>query len=108
MAFQINSMLLDACVLAVVMREDVYGYKLTQEVKEIMDVSESTLYPILRRLQKSGFLTYYDMSFQGRNRRYYTITPAGKIQFNYLYNQWNGFKNQINGIMDGGFQNGNK
>ena len=56
MAFQLGSALLDACVLAIVMREDTYGYKLTQEVKQIMNVSESTLYPVLRRLQKDGLL----------------------------------------------------
>ena len=78
MAIQLGSVLLDACVLAVVMREDTYGYKLTQEVKQIMDVSESTLYPVLRRLQQSGCLTVYDKPFQGRNRRYYAITPAGR------------------------------
>ena len=60
MAIQLGSVLLDACVLAVVMREDTYGYKLTQEVKQIMDVSESTLYPVLRRLQKDGYLRTYD------------------------------------------------
>ena len=70
MGFQLGSVLLDACVLAVVMKEDTYGYKLTQEVKQIMDVSESTLYPVLRRLQKDGYLTTYDQPFQGRNRRY--------------------------------------
>ena len=74
MAIQLGSVLLDACVLAVVMREDTYGYKLTQEVKQIMDVSESTLYPVLRRLQKDGYLRTYDKTFQGRNRRYYTVT----------------------------------
>ena len=76
MAIQLGSVLLDACVLAVVMREDTYGYKLTQEVKQIMDVSESTLYPVLRRLQKDGYLRTYDKTFQGRNRRYYTVTGA--------------------------------
>ena len=70
MAFQLGSALLDACVLASVMREDTYGYKLTQEVKQIMNVSESTLYPVLRRLQKDGYLTTYDRPYQGRNRRY--------------------------------------
>lgn len=65
MGFQLGSVLLDACVLAVVMKEDTYGYKLTQEVKQIMDVSESTLYPVLRRLQKDGYLTTYDQPFQG-------------------------------------------
>lgn len=108
MAFPLGSMLLDACVLAVVMREDVYGYKLTQEVKAMMDVSESTLYPVLRRLQKDGYLSYYDMPFQGRNRRYYTVTPSGKVQFHYLYNQWNGFRDKIDGIMNGGYNNEQK
>ena len=65
MGFQLGSVLLDACVLAVVMKEDTYGYKLTQEVKQIMDVSESTLYPVLRRLQKDGYLTTYDSRFKG-------------------------------------------
>lgn len=65
MGFQLGSVLLDACVLAVVMKEDTYGYKLTQEVKQIMDVSESTLYPVLRRLQKDGYLTTYDQPFRG-------------------------------------------
>jgi len=53
MLFSINSGLLDACVLAILSRGDEYGYKLTQEVKQVMTISESTLYPVLRRLQKT-------------------------------------------------------
>ena len=60
MAFQIGSALLDACVLAVLDKEDTYGYMLTQNVKDIIDISESTLYPVLRRLQKDNALTTYD------------------------------------------------
>lgn len=102
MAIQLGSVLLDACVLAVVMREDTYGYKLTQEVKQIMDVSESTLYPVLRRLQKDGYLRIYDKTFQGRNRRYYTVTEKGREQFQQFYDQWKRMRVKIDEVMDGG------
>ena len=52
MTFQLGSALLDACVLAIVDKEDAYGYSLTQQIQSVMDISESTLYPVLRRLQK--------------------------------------------------------
>ena len=102
MAIHLGSVLLDACVLAVVMREDTYGYKLTQEVKQIMDVSESTLYPVLRRLQKDGYLRTYDKTFQGRNRRYYTVTEKGREQFQQFYDQWKRMRVKIDEVMDGG------
>ena len=102
MAIQLGSVLLDACVLAVVMREDTYGYKLTQEAKQIMDVSESTLYPVLRRLQKDGYLRTYDKTFQGRNRRYYTVTEKGREQFQQFYDQWKRMRVKIDEVMDGG------
>ena len=102
MAIQLGSVLLDACVLAVVMREDTYGYKLTQEVKQIMDVSESTLYPVLRRLLKDGYLRTYDKTFQGRNRRYYTVTEKGREQFQQFYDQWKRMRVKIDEVMDGG------
>lgn len=54
MVFQLGSALLDACVLAVLDSQDAYGYVLTQSVKQVMDISESTLYPVLRRLQRMG------------------------------------------------------
>ena len=56
MTFQLGSALLDACVLATLHKEDTYGYRLTQEVKVVMSVSESTLYPVLRRLMREGYL----------------------------------------------------
>ena len=56
MGFQLGSALLDACVLAVLDDQDAYGYVLTQSVKQVMDISESTLYPVLRRLQKDQCL----------------------------------------------------
>jgi PadR family transcriptional regulator PadR len=101
MLFSINSSLLDACVLAILSRGDEYGYRLTQEVKQLMDVSESTLYPVLRRLQKSGWLTTYDQPYQGRNRRYYRITSEGLTQHALYRNEWKDYRDRIEGIFGG-------
>ena len=71
MAINTTAGLLDAIVLAVVGREETgtYGYKITQEVRTVLDLSESTLYPVLRRLQRDGCLTVHDEAFNGRNNR---------------------------------------
>ncbi|MGM9929010.1 MAG: PadR family transcriptional regulator [Bacillus sp. (in: firmicutes)] len=102
MAFQLGSALLDACVLAIVAKEDTYGYLLTQEVRKVMDLSESTLYPVLRRLQKEGYLSTYDQPFQGRNRRYYQITPSGQKKLEFLQNDWKDYKQKIDSVLLGG------
>ena len=102
MAFQLGGSLLDACVLAVLNREDTYGYRLTQEVKEAMEISESTLYPVLRRLQKDGYLETYDEHFQGRNRRYYRITELGKQKVVLYADEWQLFQEKINKVLMGG------
>ena len=88
MSFQIGSTLLDACVLSLLMKGDTYGYVLTQEMKKVVAISESTLYPVLRRLQKDGFLMTYDQPYQGRNRRYYAITEAGREQWETNCKEW--------------------
>ena len=69
MSYPISSSLLDGIVLAVVERESTYGYRITQDVQKVLDISESTLYPVLRRLMKDGCLTTYDQAYAGRNRR---------------------------------------
>jgi PadR family transcriptional regulator PadR len=101
MLFSINTGLLDACVLAILSRGDEYGYRLTQEVKQVMDISESTLYPVLRRLQKNGWLTTYDEPYQGRNRRYYRITNAGLEQHRLYLNEWKEYRKRIEEIFGG-------
>lgn len=102
MAFQIGGSLLEACVLALLRGEATYGYKLTQEVREAIDVSESTLYPVLRRLQKEGYLETYDEPYQGRNRRYYRITATGEIKVNEQIKEWNLYKDKIDHVLIGG------
>lgn len=102
MAFQLGASLLDACVLAVLSRGDTYGYVLTQQVRSIMNISESTLYPVLRRLQKDECLTTYDQAFQGRNRRYYKITEKGRTMFCQYLNEWEEYKENVDKVLLGG------
>ncbi|MFO1445117.1 PadR family transcriptional regulator [Bacillus sp. Bva_UNVM-123] len=102
MSFQLGAALLEACVLAIVAKEDAYGYSLTQQVQEVMDISESTLYPVLRRLQKAEYLSTYDQSFQGRNRRYYQITNSGRNKYEELLEEWTEYKQKIDTVLQGG------
>lgn len=99
MAFQLGASLLDACVLAILKDGDTYGYILTQKVKEVLDISESSLYPVLRRLQKNDYLTTYDEAFQGRNRRYYKITDSGKEKSKEYLKEWIEYEKKINSIL---------
>ncbi len=99
MGFQLGAALLEGCVLAVLSQGDTYGYVLTQRVRQAMDISESTLYPVLRRLEKEGFLGAYDQNYQGRNRRYYTITAQGRDHYREICQQWSRFKGQIDNIL---------
>ena len=101
MIFQLGSPLLDACVLAVLKQGDAYGYSLTQQIRSVLDISESTLYPILRRLQKEQFLETYDQPYQGRNRRYYRLTEQGKERLDYFKGEWNEYKDAIDMFMEG-------
>ena len=97
MAINTTAGLLDTIVLAVVGREETgtYGYKITQEVRTVLDLSESTLYPVLRRLQKDGCLTVHDEAFNGRNRRYYQITSAGRAQLAAYAQEWSRYRSSI-------------
>ena len=101
MTYQLAAPLFDACVLGIVAGEDVYGYTLTQRMKEIVELSESTLYPVLRRLQKDGFLSTYDQPYQGRNRRYYTITELGKEKLSFYKKEWEIYKSNIDLLLGG-------
>ena len=103
MVFNTGAALLDAIVLAAVSREPegTYGYKITQDVREAIEVSESTLYPVLRRLQKDQCLEIYDMEFSGRNRRYYRITEEGRAQFRLYSAEWRAYSEKINRMFRG-------
>lgn len=99
MTFQLAAPLLDACVLAIVDQGDAYGYTLTARVKELVDISESTLYPVLRRLQKDNCLMTYDQPYQGRNRRYYRITDTGRERLIFYKQEWEQYKSNIDALL---------
>lgn len=99
MTYQLTAPLLDACVLGIVAQEDSYGYTLTQKVRELVDISESTLYPVLRRLQKQQCLETYDRPYQGRNRRYYRITEEGSRQLAFYRVEWMDYKDKIDELL---------
>lgn len=104
MVFNTGAALLDAIVLAVVSEESegTYGYKITQDVRQAIEVSESTLYPVLRRLQKDECLTVYDLECGGRNRRYYKITEKGSAQLQLYKSEWESYSSKISKLFSGG------
>ena len=107
MIFNTGAALLDAIVLAIVSKdaEGTYGYRITQDVRQILDVSESTLYPVLRRLQKDECLEVYDMEYAGRNRRYYKLTEKGEAQLRLYRIEWKNYTSKINTLFEGGNEN---
>lgn len=102
MAFNTGAALLDAIVLSVVSKdvEGTYGYRITQDVREVIEISDSTLYPVLRRLQKEECLEVYDMAIDGRNRRYYKITEKGRVQLNLYRGEWAVYSEKIGRILE--------
>lgn len=99
MAFPVSASLLDAIVLAIVAREGTYGYKITQDVRKVMEVSDSTLYPVLRRLQRDGLLAAYDEAVDGRMRRYYRITPSGEVKLAQYRIEWAEYRKNIEQVL---------
>jgi len=98
---QLKKGLLDVCVLSVLRREDTYGYKITQEITELLDTSESALYPVLRRLESQGLLDTYSREYSGRLRKYYRITGAGISRLRESMQELSDLKRVIDYIMDG-------
>ena len=104
-----SAALMDAIVLSVVARNGTYGYKITKDIRAVMEISESTLYPVLRRMQKDGCLDVYDQEFAGRNRRYYRITQQGQAQLAEALGEWERYKGRLDAIFySGASSNGGK
>lgn len=88
MDIQLKRGLLDVCVLAAIKNEDSYGYQIIKDVKPYMELSESTLYPILRRLESGEQLSVYSVEHNGRLRKYYHITPLGLQRIKDFKQEW--------------------
>lgn len=85
---QLKRGLLDICVLASIKNGDSYGYKIIKDIKPYLTISESTLYPILRRLEASELLNEYSVEHNGRLRKYYHITPKGLQRLKDFDTEW--------------------
>lgn len=102
MKFTVAGALLDACVLGALANAPAYGYDLTQKIQRTIEISESTLYPVLRRLLREGLLDSYDKPFDGRNRRYYQITDSGRQALRGYTEDWQAYRQAIENILNGG------
>jgi len=88
MDIQLKRGLLDVCVLAAIQNEESYGYKIIKDVKPCIELSESTLYTILKRLEGGGMLSVRTAEHDGRLRKYYRITKAGVRRIDEFMNEW--------------------
>ena len=88
MDIQLKRGLLDVCVLAAIKNEDSYGYKIIKDLKPCIELSESTLYTILKRLESASMLTVRTAEHDGRLRKYYHITDVGLKRIEEFKNEW--------------------
>ncbi len=99
---QFKKGVLELCALTALLGGDRYGYELADLLGKSMDISEGSVYPMLKRLQSDGYFESYLMeSPNGPARKYYRITLKGRQRQNVLYNQWAEFLNQVNSFFEG-------
>ncbi|MCV4329404.1 MULTISPECIES: PadR family transcriptional regulator [Bacillus amyloliquefaciens group] len=98
---QLRKGVMELCVLAMIRKEDLYGYELIRSLSEKFPVKGETIYPVLKRLTNGGFLsTYIGESSQGPSRKYYKITPEGERQYQLLHAEWSEFSSVVNEIFE--------
>ena len=105
MDIQLKRGLLDVCVLAAIKNEDSYGYRIIKDMKPYVEISESTLYPILRRLEASEYLTVHSAEHSGRLRKYYHITELGLKRIEDFMEEWKEIVSIYEFVNKGGVKN---
>lgn len=88
MDIQLRRGILDVCVLKALQAGDSYGYRIIKDISPHVTISESTLYPILKRLESAAYVTEYSVEHNGRLRKYYRITPAGLGRIREFLTEW--------------------
>ena len=88
MEAQMKRGMVEVCILALLTKGDSYGYQLIKDIGGILELSESTLYPVLRRLEAAESLTVYSVEHNGRLRKYYAITDSGRKRIADFLNEW--------------------
>ena len=101
MYFPTSAALIEFLILAILEQGDSYGYEISQTIKLIAKIKESTLYPILKKLDTNRYLTTYSRKYQGRMRKYYSLTDRGVEQLVTLKDEWTLYTDTINGIIEG-------
>ena len=99
MNVQLKKGIVEICVLATIRKEASYGYKIISDLSEIIEISESTLYPILRRLEAQNLLETYNEEINGRTRKYYKITQAGNAKIRAFISEWKDIERVFKFIM---------
>ena len=103
MTLPLSAPMLDLLVLSVIAEEDAYGYQIGRIIKRASaTMKDSAQYPILKRLQENHIVETYDRQFQGRNRKYYTITDAGRQYLAELTEEWERYRTVVDDIVKGG------
>ncbi len=99
---QLKKGVLELCVLSLLKRNDKYGYELINEISKNIEISEGTIYPLLRRLKNEGYVvTYLEESSGGPPRKYYRLTEKGEKTREQFLNEWNEFLKGVNSIIGG-------
>lgn len=101
MYYPVSALMIECFILSIVESKDSYGYEISQTVKIAASIKESTLYPILRKLESSGYLITYSQEYQGRKRKYYSITEEGRKQLDFLKKEWYEYRDTLDGIIEG-------
>ena len=91
--------IIELIVLSMLNKKDSYAYELNTELVDLIHISESTLYPVLRRLNKELLVETYDKAINGRNRRYYSITCSGKEELKKLRDDWISYREVIESLI---------
>ena len=98
---QLKRGMIEVCILSVLTRGDSYGYQLIKDIEPIMALSESTLYPVLRRLEAADCLSVYSVEHNSRLRKYYHITNKGEQRVQDFMGEWNDIMKLYNYIKEG-------
>jgi len=101
---QLKRGLLEICVLAAIARKDSYGYQIIREIEGYVEISESTLYPILRRLEAGQLLSVYSVEHNGRLRKCYRITEKGRARITEFEADWQEMMKIYHFVMNKGEQ----
>ncbi|HEY4553083.1 MAG TPA: PadR family transcriptional regulator [Bacillaceae bacterium] len=105
MNVQFKKGVLELCVLALLDKQDRYGYELVQKISDQIAISEGSVYPLLRRLTKEGyFTTYLQESTEGPSRKYYKLTENGRTYLHELLNEWKEFTDGVNQLLKEGVE----